>query len=87
MCGRGAISCFLSFVFSENDDDVQPIESMPGVSRYGLNALIGHLKELVPKGLDSVLLFGVVEGLEKVSFKVFGKARFGYFTNPLPVLI
>lgn len=65
------ISCFLLFVFSENDDDVQPIESMPGVSRYGLNALIEHLKELVPKGLHSVLLFGVVQGLEKVSFKIF----------------
>lgn len=50
----------------ENDDDVQPIPSMPGVSRYGLNQLKEHLNSLVAKGLKSVLLFGVVEKLAKV---------------------
>ncbi|RZB40182.1 ALAD and/or DEAD domain containing protein [Asbolus verrucosus] len=49
----------------ENDDEIQPIESMPGVSRYGLNKLQGHLEPLVQKGLTSVLLFGVVDKLPK----------------------
>lgn len=38
---------------------------MPGVARYGLNMLKGHLEPLVRKGLQSVLLFGVVESLPK----------------------
>ncbi|XP_001353362.2 delta-aminolevulinic acid dehydratase [Drosophila pseudoobscura] len=44
-----------------NDDDVQPIASMPGISRFGVNRLRDHLEPLVKKGLTSVLLFGVVE--------------------------
>ncbi|XP_023169948.1 delta-aminolevulinic acid dehydratase [Drosophila hydei] len=52
------------FIIS-NDDDVQPIASMPGISRYGLNRLREHLEPLVKKGLTSVLLFGVVESEHK----------------------
>ncbi|SPP76285.1 delta-aminolevulinic acid dehydratase [Drosophila guanche] len=44
-----------------NDDDVQPIASMPGISRFGVNRLREHLEPLVQKGLTSVLIFGVVE--------------------------
>lgn len=44
-----------------NDEDEQPIASMPGISRYGVNRLREHLESLVAKGLSSVLLFGVVE--------------------------
>jgi delta-aminolevulinic acid dehydratase/porphobilinogen synthase len=40
---------------------------MPGVSRYGINPLRVHLEPLVEKGLKSILLFGVVEKIEKVS--------------------
>lgn len=39
---------------------------MPNVYRYGINKLIPALKELVDKGLKSILIFGVVETLEKV---------------------
>ncbi|XP_030385438.1 delta-aminolevulinic acid dehydratase [Scaptodrosophila lebanonensis] len=48
------------FIISE-DDDVQPIKSMPGISRLGINKLREHLEPLVGKGLKAVLLFGVVE--------------------------
>lgn len=51
---------------SENDDDMQPIPSMPDVFRFGLNRLREHLNILVPKGLKSILLFGVTENLAKV---------------------
>lgn len=50
----------------ENAKD--PIGSMPGVHRYGINQLEQVLQPLVAKGLQSVLLFGVSQHLEKVSF-------------------
>lgn len=40
---------------------------MPGVCRYGINQLRAHLEPLVKKGLSSLLLFGVLEKLDKVS--------------------
>ncbi|XP_041974413.1 delta-aminolevulinic acid dehydratase [Aricia agestis] len=51
----------------EDDDAVQPVSSMPNVFRYGLNKLIPALGELVNKGLQSVLIFGIVEKLPKDS--------------------
>lgn len=41
---------------------------MPGVCRYGLNKLKEHLEVQVRKGLQSVLLFGVVENLPKANY-------------------
>jgi len=52
--------------FSEDDDAVQEIASMPGVARYGLNRLKMHLEPLVANGLSSILLFGVIDTLTKV---------------------
>lgn len=52
--------------FSDDDDAVQPIPSMPGVARYGLTTLLAHLEPLVAKGLQSILLFGVVDKMPKV---------------------
>ncbi|KAF2894220.1 hypothetical protein ILUMI_11945 [Ignelater luminosus] len=49
----------------EEENDIQPIKSMPGVSRYGINSLKQHLQVLVEKGLESVLLFGVIDHLAK----------------------
>lgn len=53
------------FSHSENDDETQEIASMPGVKRYGVNALRDHLNPLIEKGLKTVLLFGVIEKLTK----------------------
>lgn len=39
---------------------------MPGVYRYGINQLENMLQPLVAKGLQSVLLFGVSQHLDKV---------------------
>ncbi|KAJ1519877.1 hypothetical protein ONE63_004118 [Megalurothrips usitatus] len=53
-------------VFIVDDPNaVQPIASMPGVSRYGVNRLREALEPVVKKGLKSVLLFGVTESLPK----------------------
>ncbi|XP_055380382.1 delta-aminolevulinic acid dehydratase [Condylostylus longicornis] len=49
----------------ENDDDAQDIQSMPGIQRMGINKLKEHLESLIPKGLSSILLFGVTESIPK----------------------
>lgn len=58
----------LTFFFREDDNAIQPIGSMPGVSRFGVNKLKEFLQPLVNKGLSSVLLFGVMENSPKVSW-------------------
>lgn len=57
--------------FSEEDDSIEEIASMPGISRFGINHVLKHLEPLVKKGLKSVLLFGVIEKMPKVSTKTF----------------
>lgn len=52
--------------FSEKDDAIEEIPSMPGISRLGVNQAIKHLEPLVAKGLKSILVFGVIETLPKV---------------------
>lgn len=42
------------------------INSMPGVYRYGISQLENMLQPLIAKGLQSVLLFGVSQHLDKV---------------------
>ncbi|KOX79366.1 Delta-aminolevulinic acid dehydratase [Melipona quadrifasciata] len=50
---------------SDEQNAKEPIASMPGVYRYGINHLESMLKPLVSKGLQSILLFGVSKHLEK----------------------
>lgn len=38
---------------------------MPGVCRYGLNALKNHLTPLIQNGLSSILLFGIIDDSSK----------------------
>ncbi|GAB0097487.1 Delta-aminolevulinic acid dehydratase [Sergentomyia squamirostris] len=51
----------------ENDEAKEEIPSMPGVCRYGSKSLIKALELLVAKGLQAVLLFGVIDQLPKNS--------------------
>lgn len=44
---------------SDNEDEATPIPSLPNQSRLGLGKLVPFLETLVPKGLRSVILFGV----------------------------
>ncbi|KAJ3368334.1 hypothetical protein GGF31_006425 [Allomyces arbusculus] len=46
-------------------DAIEPIASLPGVARYGVNTLVLHLTPLVAKGLQCVLLFGVPSAIPK----------------------
>ena len=52
--------------FSDEDDAIQEISSMPGVARYGINKLRDALKPLIEKGLKTVLIFGVPGNIIKV---------------------
>jgi len=49
----------------EDENQQQVIPSMPGVFRFGLKKLMEHLTPLVELGLNSILLFGVVDTLPK----------------------
>ncbi|XP_028664584.1 delta-aminolevulinic acid dehydratase [Erpetoichthys calabaricus] len=46
-------------------DGVEPIASLPGQARYGVNKLEGMVQPLVDKGLKCVLLFGVPSQMTK----------------------
>ncbi|CAD0195768.1 unnamed protein product [Chrysodeixis includens] len=49
----------------EDDNELQHVGSMPDVCRYGIEQLIKRLHQLVEKGLKSILIFGIVNTLEK----------------------
>eukprot|EP00008_Paramoeba_atlantica_P010997 CAMPEP_0201490446 /NCGR_PEP_ID=MMETSP0151_2-20130828/26558_1 /ASSEMBLY_ACC=CAM_ASM_000257 /TAXON_ID=200890 /ORGANISM="Paramoeba atlantica, Strain 621/1 / CCAP 1560/9" /LENGTH=329 /DNA_ID=CAMNT_0047876413 /DNA_START=1 /DNA_END=990 /DNA_ORIENTATION=- len=44
----------------EGEGVTQPIESMPDVFRYSVDLVAEHLRPLIPIGLKSVMLFGVL---------------------------
>uniref|UniRef100_A0A3Q3MUS5 Delta-aminolevulinic acid dehydratase n=1 Tax=Labrus bergylta TaxID=56723 RepID=A0A3Q3MUS5_9LABR len=50
---------------TDSEDAVEPIGSLPGQARYGVNKLEGMLKPLVENGLKCVLIFGVPAKIEK----------------------
>ncbi|KAG0227490.1 hypothetical protein BGW42_002925 [Actinomortierella wolfii] len=50
---------------TDNDDVEEPIPTLPGQSRWGINLLVKFLEPLVAKGLKSVIIFGVPEKIEK----------------------
>ncbi|KAI7531630.1 Delta-aminolevulinic acid [Hortaea werneckii] len=44
---------------TDNPDEMEPIPSLPGQKRMGINRVVEFLRPLVQKGLRSVILFGV----------------------------
>lgn len=71
---------------SDDANAVQPVASMPGVSRYGVNRLKEALDPLVKKGLKSILLFGVAESLSKVALLVLPGPFFKLILRKLSVI-
>ena len=47
---------------------VQPIGSMPGVSRYSVDTVVAECRELDQAGVRSVLLFGIPDAAEKDAY-------------------
>lgn len=70
----------------EDDKAIQPIASMPGVSRYGVSTLLDHLEPLVQKGLTSVLLFGVVNDQPKDERGCYADSATNPVIRALPML-
>ncbi|NWR34108.1 HEM2 dehydratase, partial [Tachuris rubrigastra] len=50
---------------TDSPDAVEPIPSLPGQARYGVNKLEGMLQPLVQDGLKCVLIFGVPSKVHK----------------------
>ncbi|NXI48999.1 HEM2 dehydratase, partial [Chloroceryle aenea] len=50
---------------TDSPDTVEPIPSLPGQARYGVNKLEGMLRPLVGDGLKCVLIFGVPSKVHK----------------------
>ncbi|XP_030391732.1 delta-aminolevulinic acid dehydratase [Gopherus evgoodei] len=50
---------------TDSPDAVEPIASLPGQARYGVNKLEGMLRPLVDEGLKCVLIFGVPTKIPK----------------------
>ncbi|KAI7314236.1 Delta-aminolevulinic acid [Hortaea werneckii] len=44
---------------TDNPDEMEPIPSLPGQKRMGINRVVEFLRPLIQKGLRSVILFGV----------------------------
>ena len=49
-------------------DQVQPIGSMPGVSRYSVDAVVRECRELDAAGVRAVLLFGIPDAAQKDAY-------------------
>ena len=49
----------------EGTNVLQPIESMPGISRFSVDTLLEDLREVQELGIDKILLFGVVSEDDK----------------------
>jgi porphobilinogen synthase len=52
----------------DGKDAVQPIGSMPGVSRYSVDAVVRECRELDAVGVRAVLLFGIPDGEQKDAY-------------------
>lgn len=51
----------LPLFIHENDDYEDEVKSLPGVKRFGINKLYQYLNPIVEDGLQTVLLFGVID--------------------------
>lgn len=59
---------------------------MPGIKRYGINSLIKHLTPVVNNGLESVLLFGVIDKLKKDEIATNADSKENPVIRALPIL-
>lgn len=55
----------------ERRSDAGPIEAMPGIERFTLDAAVSEARELFAAGIKSVLLFGIPEAKDAVASSSF----------------
>ncbi|CAA9997747.1 unnamed protein product [Nesidiocoris tenuis] len=80
-------SLMLPIFLLEDDKGQEEIASMPGVYRWGVSSLVKYLRELVGKGLRSVLLFGVVSNMPKDDSGTSADSADNPTIKALPVLV
>ena len=71
------------FFVLEDEKRELPIHSMPNCSRLGIYPLLKELELLVPKGLQSVILFPVVEEHYKDKVASFSHTRTNFYLNAI----
>lgn len=59
---------------------------MPGIKRYGINSLIKHLIPVINDGLESILLFGVIDKLTKDERATNADSKENPIIKALPIL-
>lgn len=52
-------------IFIKDISGFEKIESMPGISRIGLDVLMDEIKEIYDLGIKSIAIFPVVDGSKK----------------------
>ncbi|KAK4881153.1 hypothetical protein RN001_004472 [Aquatica leii] len=71
---------------TEDENEIEPIEAMPGISRHGINRLKEHLEPLAAKGLHSILLFGVITSLPKDNMGLHADSPQNPVINAIPII-
>lgn len=74
------LTVYVKHFSSDEPDAVQPISSLPGVNRYGVNKLVEALTPVVQNGLSSV------SNGDAVQFKQKCHPSFMYFYCILPII-
>lgn len=85
-CDFSSSNLMLPVFIISDDDVIEPIEALPGISRYGIKQLEPYLKPLVAKGLRSVLLFGVVAEDLKDGFASYADSEDNPVIRAIPYL-
>lgn len=61
-----SIDDFIYPIFiSDTIQQSQPIQSMPGISRYGIDSVLKHIEPFVHQGLKAVAIFPVIDNAKK----------------------
>ena len=51
----------------ENFKGIEPIESMPGINRFGIESSLKEIEEIIQLGINSIAVFPVIESAKKNS--------------------
>jgi len=58
---RVSVSDFIyPYFIVEGENEIQPIKTLKGISRFSIDQLLVDLQEIIALGIDKILLFGVI---------------------------
>lgn len=71
---RVDVSSLMAPVFVRDGERVvEPVEAMPGVNRYSVDAVSDHVGRLVEEGVRSVLLFGIPDSKDESGSEAYAR--------------